>query len=507
MRVGLAGSSLFLTFLVLEIPAPAQVYPGGYPPGGYPGRYPGGYPGGGGVGLPFPRRGKSRKTQEQKSEQALQQLSGNLQEVQDKSLVMESRDNRILTVRYSDKTKFQDHGADIKASELKPGDELQVEASQDDEGYFTAVNVYREHKATPEEQAKARSGAAETAGPTKGEDDPDMQRPHLSRGKAAQPDKEAAPPPETAPPPKEAAPPDTAGAPPDAGDDLDMRRPRLTRGKPSHEEETDPLPHNPVTQTASARPPAEAHETAAPPAPLPEPAPQGTPIQKARYAAANFLQGLPNYVCQQFVSRYLSRTHVVDWQAQDVVSAEVVYEDGRERYRNVAINGKATSKRMEDLPGAWSTGEFGTVLADLFSPSTAARFQYRHNSRIAGVDAKVYDFSVDRENSHWHVAVASQAVLPAYQGSVWIDPRNSRVLRIEMQAVHLPEEFPLDQVEMSTEYQYVRLGGETEFLLPVHAETLSCQRGTNVCSRNAIDFRNYHKYSGEATITFGSEKK
>jgi len=36
----------------------------------------------------------------------------------------------------------------------------------------------------------------------------------------------------------------------------------------------------------------------------------------------------------------------------------------------------------------------------------------------------------------------------------------------------------------------------------VHAETLSCQRGTSVCARNVIDFRNYHKYAGEAEIKF-----
>jgi hypothetical protein len=36
----------------------------------------------------------------------------------------------------------------------------------------------------------------------------------------------------------------------------------------------------------------------------------------------------------------------------------------------------------------------------------------------------------------------------------------------------------------------------------VKAEVLSCQRGTNTCQRNTIEFRNYHKYSGESTITF-----
>jgi len=38
-------------------------------------------------------------------------------------------------------------------------------------------------------------------------------------------------------------------------------------------------------------------------------------------------------------------------------------------------------------------------------------------------------------------------------------------------------------------------------------EILSCERGSNQCSRNVIDFRNYHKYSGESTITFGDSVK
>jgi hypothetical protein len=53
----------------------------------------------------------------------------------------------------------------------------------------------------------------------------------------------------------------------------------------------------------------------------------------------------------------------------------------------------------------------------------------------------------------------------------------------------------------------VRLGGTQQFLLPVHAETLGCQRGSSFCSRNTIDFRNYHKYTGESTIEFQDVKE
>ena len=161
---------------------------------------------------------------------------------------------------------------------------------------------------------------------------------------------------------------------------------------------------------------------------------------------------------------------------------------------------------MEDMEGSWSTGEFGTVLIDLFSPATAAAFHYKKDARVAGMLTKEYDFTVDHEHSHWTIHQESVSYDPPYRGSVWIDPVSNRVLRIEMQAFGFPSDFPTDDVESATDYEYIRLGDAKQYLLPVHAETLSCQRGTSMCSRNTIDFRNYHKYTGESTITFGNPK-
>ncbi|HJT86938.1 MAG TPA: hypothetical protein VJ732_03755, partial [Bryobacteraceae bacterium] len=208
---------------------------------------------------------------------------------------------------------------------------------------------------------------------------------------------------------------------------------------------------------------------------------------------------------QEMMSRFESETKPANWRALDVVTMDVVYDQGKEDYRNVKINGKPFDKSMDQLPGAWSTGEFGTLLIDLFSPATAAEFHLRREDRVAGIDAKVYDFDVKRENSHWAIHMASQVYQPAYSGSAWIDPRTGRVLRIEIQARGIPDQFPADHVESATDYEYVRLGTQ-QFLLPVHSESLSCQRGTPYCARNTIDFRNYHKYEGQSSIEFGGVK-
>ena len=73
-----------------------------------------------------------------------------------------------------------------------------------------------------------------------------------------------------------------------------------------------------------------------------------------------------------------------------------------------------------------------------------------------------------------------------------MDPKTARVLRIEMQARNMPSDFPLDTAKSAVDYSYVVIG-DASFLLPVHAESLGCQRGTNECNHNIIDFRNYHE--------------
>ena len=67
-----------------------------------------------------------------------------------------------------------------------------------------------------------------------------------------------------------------------------------------------------------------------------------------------------------------------------------------------------------------------------------------------------------------------QYILPAYKGSVWIDKHTGHVLRIEMQAKKIPEAFPEITVETAVDYDTVSLGAADKFLLPVHAEALSC---------------------------------
>jgi Domain of unknown function (DUF5666) len=412
----------------------------------------------GGSGIPWPHRKKAES-----KEVTTQRSLGKLVKVDNQSLVVEVPDGRVLTFKRTDKTQFFRDDKEMKPAELKVGDRVTVEATEDNQGYMTAVKVSVDPNPPPEENATAAPAEAQTE---KG-----------ARGEGNSP------------------------APVDA-DDTEPGPPRLRRGIPDQRQDAD------TDEDAAAPAPVASNQTreARESSESPEAPPTDDPvIEKARQATVAFTEKLPNYVCKEFMARYESTRQPADWQALDVVSTDIVYEGGRESYRNIAVNGKPFQKGMEQMSGAWSTGEFGTMLLDLFAPWTAAEFHLRRRSTVAGVETRVYDFEVDHPHSHWHVQVASQAMQPAYKGSVWIEPSTGKVLRLEMSARQLPERFPVDTVESAVDYDSVMIGGK-KFLLPVHAETLACERGTTNCSRNAIDFRNYHKFESSSDITFASGK-
>ena len=492
-----------ILMFAVSLAAQAQVYPGGgypgggYPGGGYPGGgYPGGgYPGGGGVPVPG-RTGRTSKTPPPNQNGPLPNFRGNLKVFSDKAISVELGDKRVMDFRRTDKTKFYKAGDQVKTPNFDLGDQVSVEAQADPGGTMTAVNVYweksgsaggapsktddgvvdtwKDEPKTGSEHSSANAApSAPAADPkiTPSADDPGP--PKLKRGGVADPAREKA----------QSVPEQTA-----------TNRIPVTTQEPGVERVTD-----------GSRPSVirgDADEDAVRIVPRKdEPL-----IRRAADAAMEFTETLPSYVCTELVTRSQSESSPANFQPIDVVTMEVLYTDGREDYRNIQINGKKTVKKIEETGGSWSTGEFGTVLVDLFSPSTGAVFHYRRDSRAGGIMAKMYDFEVAREGSHWSIHSSAQTYVPAYIGSVWIDPATSRVLRIEMEAKGFPGEFPLDHVESATDYQYIRLGDAKQYLLPVHAETLSCQRGTAYCSRNVIDFRNYHKYTGESSITFGATK-
>ena len=469
-------TSSLVVFLLAAVCGSSQIiFPGQYPNG--QGRYPGGigFPGGGG-----------RRT---RTQAPVQTLDGTLRKISSSELTLESDDKLVTTIALSSSTRYYHNSSDsyssngnappstAKRTDFQPGDQVSIDATQDDNNYYHAVKVILIKAGSGDDRSSSSSGSG--SGGTSDDDRPRLHRP-------AQPDQAAT----TQPQP--------ASSPANNRASNDDDQPTLRRGAPSSRSTSSADADSPTT-VASARPSIHADEvngvTRLPDAPAIDPdglsagGAGGNPrrldrdgdpvIDSAREAAFSFAETLPNYVVKQFTTRYATeaaRGGKTSWVALDTVTADVVSENGAESYKNILVNGKPPKEAIEKT-GSWSSGEFSSVLLDVLSPNTDADFRNKRSTTIVNRAAFRYDFSVEQANSHWHVHAASESYLPAFSGAVWIDKENYRVLRIELAAQKMPRTFTLDTVESAVDYDYVLIGA-SKFLLPTHSEALSCVRGT-----------------------------
>ena len=221
-------------------------------------------------------------------------------------------------------------------------------------------------------------------------------------------------------------------------------------------------------------------------------------IAKAREMVFDFIDNLPNFVCDQITKRYESHKIQTNWKFKDRLEVELLFLSGKEDYRNVRHNGKPLKKGSPEDSGQWSTGEFGSLLASLFHPQTTTKFKYRSTSTAAGVEARVYEYSVPKAASQWEIRMG-YSVKPSYSGAVWIDPSSGSVLRVEMGTKSLPAGYPVDKVETIVDYNWVLIGG-AKYVMPVKSDNLACQTGTFDCTKNEIEFKNYRKFAVESNV-------
>ena len=457
---------------------PPGQYPGQYPPGSYPPTYPPGtyppgtyppgtyppntyppntvpvrLPGGVPVGVPVPEPKIPRKgsKEAQDSKITVASVDGALRKLTEKELVLGAKKD-LLRFRLLAKTLFVDtKGNPVRDSLMHPGDQLSIEVSPDDPE--TALRV-----------VFLRSG---TGGERKA-----AERPF-------DPDKVRAP---------EAA---------------DLSKPKTVD---AHSPTGAPVETAPVETAPVAKPEGTAETgvpEAAPKAPSPDLRAKSDDdiLIQARVESSKFSASLPNYLAQQVTTRYFAAGFPARWQKIDVVTAELAYVNGKENYRDFRIEGQPIER--PESTGTWSTGEFGTTLEDVLSPATNAAFRRRGEDQVAGRPAIVFDYTVAQANSHWTmVSPDGRRYNPAYDGAVWIDRETGRVLRIEQHTTGMPRDFSLSRADAILEYGFVRIEQNT-YLLPASADTSGCMSGSGACTRNAIEFRSYRKFTTDSSVTFG----
>ncbi len=465
-------------------------------------------------------------------------LTGSLRDFSSTTLVIDTGDDRIVLVQIQKSTKYLSTMGKVKASDFEPGDHVTIEATRDDTDHYYANSITMNKKGSAADKAAAMTasntssasggGSAGMAGDT----DSDPDRPRLRRSGSdgdsiSNPQPAPSVPSRTpavasAPSQPVAAPRGISGSGSDTGSATISRRPAVSSPPvpgPTVVDDSGPpvLRRSSGDAPAASRPSLSAEDVngvTKPPVfaqsgPDPAAGSAARPanadddiIEQARNAAFTFSDTLPNYVVRQITNRYATGSANrgrTSWQPLDIVTTDLVYEEGKERYTNIMVNGKPT-KDIEQT-GSWSEGEFASMLQAVLSPATDAEFTNRKSVTIANHPAYRYDYVVTHQRSTWTLHADGHTWKPAYAGSVWFDKATYRVLRIELAARDLPRDFPMDTAESSIDYDFVLIGSQ-KVLLPSAADSLSCTRGSSDCTRNHTEFHNYRKFGADTNITF-----
>jgi hypothetical protein len=237
--------------------------------------------------------------------------------------------------------------------------------------------------------------------------------------------------------------------------------------------------------------------------PMPDVAEQRVIVRQTQTIAVNYSRSLPDFFCTEVIRRFDDARGGLE--LRDTLEVKLTYFEGKENYRVISVNGRATSKGMDEVGGAISQGEFASMLNSIFTGQSKAVLQWNHWTTVRGRVAHVYTFRIRVENSgamlqfRYNGRTPSNGVKTGQHGYVYIDRETNEVLRIVAEADTIPPNFPVQQSSTILDYDYVDVGGK-KFLLPLRADVRLGARQLH--TRNMVEFHGYRKFSGESTITF-----
>lgn len=253
-------------------------------------------------------------------------------------------------------------------------------------------------------------------------------------------------------------------------------------------------------------PPKPQPKPAAAPMPPPSVEEQNKLLAQVTDYARNYIRQLPDFLCTQVTRRYVDPAGLEFWQLVDTVTEKLSYLERREIYQVVLVNNRAvTGVSHEQLGGTTSSGEFGTLIRDLFEPEVRAEFGWERWAKLRGRLQHVFAYRVIQPRSKYSISwsggpnSAPLTIVAGYRGLVYADADTGLITRMTLQAEGIPADFPIQKVEQVLDYDFTKIG-DNEYLLPLKSVVKS--RSGKMLTKNELEFRSYRKFGTESTITF-----
>jgi hypothetical protein len=212
---------------------------------------------------------------------------------------------------------------------------------------------------------------------------------------------------------------------------------------------------------------------------------------------------LQNFVCNERIERYKGPLSATQGHRIDTITSKVSFENGVEHYTEIRQNNRPQS-RIANLSGAWSEGEFGTLLRQTQALLGSQVVLFLMSTELNGAPTVLYRFEVCEEDSPWDLAVDAKHYHVPFRTDVWVSRSSGQILKIERTSTAIPLETRISEVQWSVALEPVELNGKS-WLLPKAGEYAVLYEESHRREWNLLSFSDYHRYGSQVALSFDSK--
>jgi hypothetical protein len=223
-------------------------------------------------------------------------------------------------------------------------------------------------------------------------------------------------------------------------------------------------------------------------------------LDRVRASAEHVFADLTNFVCAEQIERFRGSAHNPSGHRVDVITSQVSYVSNAEHYSDIFQNNKPL-RQIGLLSGAWSEGEYGTILRETITALRSRAIKFIAFSTLEGKTAAVYGFDYTAADSPWDIAISGSHYTVPFHGQVWASPETGNILRIDRIARDVPPETGIAGVNWAVMFGPRQAEGKT-FWLPSKGVYSVSYLNSDRHEWNEIAFSDYKHYSSDVVVHF-----
>ena len=223
-------------------------------------------------------------------------------------------------------------------------------------------------------------------------------------------------------------------------------------------------------------------------------------LARVRVANQELYSSLQSFVCHEQMQRFTGPLNGSNGQHLDTVTTKVSFENGIEHYTDILQDNRPRT-HIASVSGAWSEGEFGTLLQQTQILLETQAVLFRTYTDVDGMPAAIFGVDIAEQNSPWDLEVEHRHYRIPFRTDVWVSRATGQILKIERVASAIPPRVGISEIRWGVRLETVRLD-EKSWLLPKTGSYAVLYRATGRREWNELTFSEYRRYGSEVALRF-----